>query len=130
VSGSAPGQGGWGVASTSGTGKAQRPFERVAEPTGGRNVAWQPSRFAGAVQRRRCFSRCTDRSVGGCADRPTVATARARATSAGYQGFTRGLAAWCAMGSARCSVLRERLCCQRASSHRTGGNAYHLGTSP
>src|SRR6267378_2120795 len=26
-----------------GRGKAQRPFERVAEPTGGRNIAWQPS---------------------------------------------------------------------------------------
>jgi len=30
----------WGAARG---GKAQRPFERVAEPTGGRNGAWQPS---------------------------------------------------------------------------------------
>ena len=32
-------------------GKAQRLFERVAAPTGGQNVAWQPSASAGAVQR-------------------------------------------------------------------------------
>jgi hypothetical protein len=36
---------------------------------------------AGAVQRWRCFSRCTDRSAGGCADRCTLATVRARATA-------------------------------------------------
>jgi hypothetical protein len=34
----------WGAARG---GKAQRLFERVAEPTGGRNVAWQPSRLRG-----------------------------------------------------------------------------------
>ena len=42
-----------------------------------RGLAAQP--FAGAVQRRRGISRCTDRSAGGCADRPTATTARARA---------------------------------------------------
>jgi hypothetical protein len=36
-------------------------------------------RCAGAVQRRRGLSRCTDRSAGGCADRHTEATACARA---------------------------------------------------
>ena len=36
-------------------------------------------RPAGAVQRRRCISRCTDRSAGGCADRRTLSTTRARA---------------------------------------------------
>ena len=41
-----------------------------------RGLAAQP--FAGAVQRRRGISRCTDRSAGGCADRPTAATACAR----------------------------------------------------
>ncbi len=35
-------------------------------------------RCAGAVQRRRCISRCTDRSAGGCADRHTFSTIRAR----------------------------------------------------
>jgi len=35
-------------------------------------------RCAGAVQRRRCISRCTDRSAGGCADRHTFSTLRAR----------------------------------------------------
>src|SRR5216683_3796249 len=34
----------WGAARG---GKAQRPFERVAEPTGGRDGAWQPSRARG-----------------------------------------------------------------------------------
>src|SRR6266851_3165526 len=34
----------WGAARG---GKAQRPFERVAEPTGGRNGAWQPSSARG-----------------------------------------------------------------------------------
>ena len=34
---------------------------------------------AGAVQRRRGISRCTDRSVGGCADRHTFTTVHARA---------------------------------------------------
>ena len=38
-------------------------------------------RFAGAVQRRRCISRCTDRAAGGCADWHTLATTRARAFS-------------------------------------------------
>ncbi len=42
-----------------------------------RSLAAQPC--AGAVQRRRCISRCTDRSAGGCADRHTVSTTRARA---------------------------------------------------
>ena len=42
-----------------------------------RGLAAQPC--AGAVQRRRGISRCTDRSAGGCADRRTVATTRARA---------------------------------------------------
>ena len=55
-----------------GGGKAQRLFERVAEPTGGQNVAWQPSRCAGAVQPWRRISGCTDRSAGGCADRRTL----------------------------------------------------------
>ena len=32
-------------------GKAQRPFERVAAPTGGRNAAWQPSRARGLSSR-------------------------------------------------------------------------------
>ena len=36
-------------------------------------------RPAGAVQRRRCISRCTDRSAGGCADWRTLVTTRARA---------------------------------------------------
>ena len=43
-----------------------------------RGLAAQPC--AGAVQRRRCISRCTDRSAGGCADRCTFSTTRARAT--------------------------------------------------
>jgi hypothetical protein len=34
----------WGAARG---GKAQRLFERVAEPTGGQNVAWQPSDLRG-----------------------------------------------------------------------------------
>src|SRR5712691_7325126 len=34
----------WGAARG---GKAQRLFERVAEPMGGRNAAWQPSRARG-----------------------------------------------------------------------------------
>ncbi len=44
-----------------------------------RGLAAQPC--AGAVQRRRCISRCTDRSAGGCADRHTVLTTRAQACS-------------------------------------------------
>jgi len=42
-----------------------------------RGLAAQPC--AGAVQRRRGISRCTDRSAGGCADRRTAVTARAQA---------------------------------------------------
>ncbi len=42
-----------------------------------RGLAAQPC--AGAVQRRRCISRCTDRSAGGCADWRTFSTTRARA---------------------------------------------------
>ena len=42
-----------------------------------RGLAAQP--FAGAVQRRRGISRCTDRSAGGCADWRTFSTTRARA---------------------------------------------------
>jgi hypothetical protein len=42
-----------------------------------RGLAAQPC--AGAVQRRRGISRCTDRSAGGCADRCTATTDRARA---------------------------------------------------
>ena len=34
-----------------GGGKAQRPFERVAAPTGGRNAAWQPSGLRGLSSR-------------------------------------------------------------------------------
>jgi hypothetical protein len=45
---------------------------------GGRNAAWQPRRARGQSNAA-LFSRCTDRSAGGCADKPTVATARARA---------------------------------------------------
>jgi len=44
-----------------------------------RRLAAQPC--AGAVQRRRRLSRCTDRSAGGCADRHTVSTTRAQACS-------------------------------------------------
>jgi len=36
-------------------------------------------RCAGAVQRRRCLSHCTDRSTGGCAARRTLVTIRVRA---------------------------------------------------
>ena len=42
-----------------------------------RGLAAQPC--AGAVQRRRGISRCTDRSAGGCADWRTFSTTRARA---------------------------------------------------
>jgi len=42
-----------------------------------RGQAAQPC--AGAVQRRRCISRCTDRSAGGCAAWRTFSTTRARA---------------------------------------------------
>jgi hypothetical protein len=44
----------------------------------GRRLAAQ--RLAGAVQWRRCISRCTDRSAGGCADWHTFSTTRARAS--------------------------------------------------
>ena len=54
-------------------GKAQRLFERVAAPTGGRNMAWQPSGLRGLSRWRR-ISGCTDRSAGGCADRRTMVT--------------------------------------------------------
>jgi hypothetical protein len=61
-------------------GEARRSVRLSALPSrrGGRHrLAAQ--RCAGAVQRRRRLSRCTDRSAGGCADRHTAATARARA---------------------------------------------------
>jgi hypothetical protein len=41
-----------------------------------RGLVVQPC--AGAVQRRRGISRCTDRSADGCADRRTLVTTRAR----------------------------------------------------
>jgi len=46
---------------------------------GGPEHGLAAQRLAGAVQRRRGISRCTDRSAGGCADRPTFMTTRARA---------------------------------------------------
>ena len=58
-------------------------LERSAEPPhegdGGpeRRLAAQQS--TGAVQRQRCIRRCSDRSAGGCADRRTCLTTRARA---------------------------------------------------
>jgi hypothetical protein len=86
------------VTGTSGTGRAQRRQCLPCEPPGGDEVRQGAAAVrarcradggqergpaaqacAGAVQWRRCFSRCIDRSAGGCADRPTVATARARA---------------------------------------------------
>jgi len=36
-------------------GKAQRPFERVAEPTGGQNIAWPPSARRGQSSRAAAF---------------------------------------------------------------------------
>ena len=87
------------MAGSSGTGRAQRRRCLPCEPLGGRievrqgaasvrarcradggperGLAAQPC--AGAVQRRRRISRCTDRSAGGCADRRTFVTTRARA---------------------------------------------------
>jgi len=93
-----PPGGGCGVAGISGTGRAQRRRCFPLCPSGGglvrqgaasvrarcradggqeRGLAAQPC--AGAVQRRRGISRCTDRSAGGCADRCTATTDRARA---------------------------------------------------
>jgi hypothetical protein len=93
-----PPRGGCGVAGISGTGRVQRAGAFLLSPLGGgsrrqgaasvrarcrvdggpeRRLAAQP--FAGAVQWRRRISRCTDRSAGGCADRRTFMTARARA---------------------------------------------------
>ena len=86
---------GMGVTGTSGTGRAQRrwclplaPGGRIGEARrSGRSCAL-PSRrgagtspgspaVAGAVQRRRRFSRCTDRPAGGCADKCTFSATRA-----------------------------------------------------
>src|SRR5712691_10563366 len=95
---SKPSWGGWGVTGSSGTGGAQRrrclplcPLGgggrgKGAASTGvllplpgGQECRLAAQRLAGAVQRRRRISRCTDRSAGGCADRPTATTERARA---------------------------------------------------
>jgi hypothetical protein len=65
------------------TGSAQRLFEHLAEPPGGRKVAWQPSGSRGQSSRAASpGAGCTDRSAGGCADRCPLSTARARATVA------------------------------------------------
>ena len=68
----------WGAARK---GKAQRPFERVAEPTGGRKQRpGSPAARGGSPAAQRPLERgCTDRSAGGCADRRTDPSARARA---------------------------------------------------
>jgi hypothetical protein len=83
---------------TGGTGRAQRRWCLPCEPLGGdevrqgaapvrarsradggqeRGLAAQPC--AGAVQRQRGLSCCTDRSASGCADRCLFSTTRAQA---------------------------------------------------
>ena len=62
----------------------------LLSPPGGPEHRLAAQQSAGAVRRRRCISRCTDRSAGGCADRRTAVTARARATAAGHQRFASG----------------------------------------
>ena len=129
-----PRRGGWGERGSRGTGraqrrrclplcapwgadrggKAQRPFERVAAPTGGRNSGLAAQPRAGAVQPWRRISGCTDRSAGGCADRRTLLTIRARAAAAyaslGRQPAERGgrRAAAAARGGAGGRGLEDR----------------------
>jgi hypothetical protein len=86
------------VRGSSGTGRAQRRRCLPCVPPGGQRGEARRSvrssalssrrgaryglaaqRCAGAVQRRRRISRCTDRSAGGCADWHTVSATRARA---------------------------------------------------
>ena len=69
----------WSPGGRMGGAKAQHPLERFCPSHRGqeRGLAAQPC--AGAVQRRRGISRCTDRSASGCADWHTEVTTRARA---------------------------------------------------
>jgi len=63
-------------------GKAQRLFERVAEPTGSQNVAWLPTPAQGGgspAAQRPCERGCPDRSADRCADWCTDPSVRARA---------------------------------------------------
>jgi hypothetical protein len=69
----------WGAARG---GKAQRLFERVAEPTGGRKQSpGSTAQGGGSPAAQRPFERgCTDRSADRCADWHTCSTTRARAS--------------------------------------------------
>jgi len=62
-----------------GRGKGAASIGVLLPRPGGQERRLAAQRSAGAVQRRRLTSRCTDRSAGGCADRRTDATTRARA---------------------------------------------------
>src|SRR5439155_11247805 len=74
-------------------------------------------RPAGAVQRRRGISRCTDQSAGGCADWHTEANTRARA----WDGLDAAEAApW------RCASWRSRARRWREAAARATARAYRL----
>ena len=95
---------------------------------GGPEYRLAAQRPAGAVRRRRGISRCTDRSAGGCADRRTLATARARATAACHRTPPEaGNAAQVRVAQCRCpgtphrpSLPRQRLA-QRWVVHKSWG---------
>jgi hypothetical protein len=90
-------------------------------------LAAQP--FAGAVQRRRRISRCTDRSAGGCADRHTFVAVRARAIVRRPQRSTSGwqrrrgqrrATAWADRGGQHCAGASAR---RRGCPHTLGKTA-------
>ena len=117
---------------TRGTGRAQRRQCLPSQPPGGRSgkarrssgssalpslrgagtSPGSPAVRGGSPAVQRPLERgCTDRSAGGCADRYTAATIRARATAAGHRRPARGLAAPHKAGAAR----RRRRISRRAA---------------